>query len=76
MAKKMKAKLPVAKAVDYPTPTVASEKESKERERRWRAESGLRTIQEAEEIKRDKQRMADIKALANEQVSNLKKFCK
>ncbi len=67
-------KLPVAKT-SYPVEAAPS-KESRERERRWRAESGLRTIQEAEEIKNDKARMADIKALANEQVSNLKKFCK
>ena len=76
MAKKMKAKLPVAKpplAIEAPYKRT---KEDEARERRYRAEDGLRAIQRAEEIKSDKSLMSDIKALANEQVSNLKKFCK
>lgn len=72
-----KRKLPIAKAstaeVAAPYPQT---KEQKDRERRYAAEDGLRAIQRAEEIKRNKTLMADIKALANEQVSNLKKFCK
>lgn len=51
-------------------------KEDRERERKYRAEDGLRTIQRAEEIKADKQCMADIKALATKQVNDLKKFMK
>lgn len=73
MAKKMKAKLPVAKAVDYPTPTVASEKESKEHERRWKAEDALRTCKEYEKIKNDKVLMSDVKRLAKEEMNKLKK---
>ena len=51
-------------------------KEDRERERRYRAEDGLRTIQRAEEIKKDKQCMADIRKLATEQMNNLKAFAK
>lgn len=70
MAKKQN-KLPVAKSVkSEPMETKADEV----RERRWRAESGLRTIQEAEEIRKDKQRMNDIKALAKEQMACLSKI--
>lgn len=47
-----------------------------ERERKWQAESGMRTLQEAEAIKNDKRRMNDIKALAKEQVKIAQKFCK
>ena len=74
MAKK---RLPVAKpsTVEVAKPYPQT-KEQKDRERRYAAEDGLRSIQRADEIKRNKTLMADIKALANEQVSNLKKFCK
>lgn len=72
-----KSKLPVAKstALSMPKEYVPT-KEDKARERRYAAEDGLRAIQRAEEVKNNKQLMADIKALATEQVSNLKKFCK
>lgn len=40
-------------------------------ERKWRAESGLRTLTEAAEIMKDKQRLADIRALAKEQKTAL-----
>ncbi len=69
-----KNKLPIAKA-SAPI-EAASTKESEASRRRWAAEDGLRSIQRAEEIKRDKKLMGDIKALASEQVQNLKKFCK
>lgn len=76
MAKK---RLPIAKTsnveVAAPSPYKRT-KEDEARERRYRAEDGLRAIQRAEEIKSDKKLMADVKALAQEQVSNLKKFCK
>lgn len=73
MAKKKS--LPVASPNAAPVAYKQS-KDDRERERRWRAEDGLRTIQQAEEIKRDKQRMADIKALAQTQMDSLKKFAK
>lgn len=75
MAKKQR--LPIAKSTgDYPCAPPKPTKDQKDQERRWKAEDGLRTIQRAEEVKRDKKLMGDIKALASEQVSNLKKFCK
>lgn len=43
---------------------------------KWRAQDGLRTIQEAERIKADKPLMNNIKKLAQEQVASLKKFAK
>lgn len=76
MAKK---KLPTAKYVsDAPSAPVAykQSKEDLEHQRRYAAEDGLRAIQRAEEIKEDKRLMGDIKTLAQEQVSNLKRFCK
>lgn len=42
---------------------------------KYRAEDGLRTILRAEEIKRDKNLMKDIKQLAKKQSSDLKKVC-
>ncbi len=45
------------------------------RERKWKAEDALRDIQRAEQHKRDKALMADVKKLAKEQVSSLKKIC-
>jgi len=76
MAKK--SKLPVAKySGAEPVSTAYKQtKEDIERQRRYAAEDGLRAIQRAEEIKEDRRLMGDIKALAQEQVSNLKKFCK
>lgn len=74
MAKKSN-KLPIAKsnvaAVEY-----KRTKEDEARERRYRAEDGLRTLQRADEIKRDKQLCNDIKALAKEQVKAAQKFIK
>lgn len=75
-----RGKLPANKlpAVDYPSPCapVKMTKEDEARRRRYAAEDGLRTLNQAEEIRSDKQRMADIKSLANEQMANLKKFSK
>lgn len=44
-------------------------------DRKWKAQDALRDIQRAEGYKNDKALMKDVKALAKEQVSNLKKFC-
>lgn len=70
-----KSKLPV---VNVSEPCAASKptKEQMDRERRHRAEDGLRTLNQAEDIRSDKQRMADIKNLAQEQMEALKKFSK
>lgn len=49
-------------------------KEDEGRERRWRAEDALRTLSQAEKYKGDKQLMNDVKALAKEQMNDLKKI--
>lgn len=66
MAKK---KLPAAKPMASTQPETVITKRSHEdeaRERRYRAESALRTIEEAENHKRDKDLMRDVKACARE----------
>lgn len=42
-------------------------------EKRWRVESDLRTLAEADRIRADKGRMADVKAMAKEQVQALQR---
>ena len=74
MAKK---RLPIAKA-SSPTPVGAERSykqtaEDKARERRWRAEDALRTCEEYERVKSDKQLMGDVKQLAKEKMNKLKK---
>lgn len=51
-------------------------KEDLARQRRYAAEDAMRTITRAEEIKSDPRLMGDVKSLAKEQMSNLKKFSK
>lgn len=62
--------IPVKIVSDYPS-LVESSKE----QRNYRAEDALRAIQRAEEYKRDKSLMGDVKKLAKEQVDSLKKIC-
>lgn len=68
MAKKTKTKLPVASsnAIYGPSPR---------EERKYRAEDALRTIEQAEGYRKDKDLMKDVKQLAREKVKNLKKVC-
>lgn len=61
-----KNKLPVGEPVPC-QPTKADEA----RERRYRAEDALRTLQRAREVERDKQLMGDVKTLAREQMQAL-----
>lgn len=49
--------------------------EDKARERKYRAEDDIRTMQRAEEIRRDKERMKAVKDVAKEQMNGLKKIC-
>lgn len=44
-------------------------------ERKWKAEDALRTMKEYEKIKSDKTLMSDVKKLAKEEMSKLKKIC-
>lgn len=46
--------------------------EDKKRELRYRAEEDLRTLQRAQEIHRDRQRVSMCKSVANEQIKALK----
>jgi hypothetical protein len=50
-------------------------KKDEARERRWKAEDALRTMEQAEKHKKDKQLMKDIKQLAREKVKDLKGLC-
>jgi hypothetical protein len=54
--------------------TPANSYNSKE-EQKWRAQDDIRTLQRAEEIKRDKDRMSAVKNCAKEQMQDLKKIC-
>lgn len=45
-------------------------------ERRWRAESALRTCEEYAKIKGDKQLMRDVGKLAKEKINDLKRVAK
>lgn len=49
--------------------------EDKARERKYRAEDDIRTMQRAEEIRADKERMKAMKSIAKEQMNGLKKIC-
>ena len=60
--------------VDVAKPYVQTA-EDKAREKKWRAEEDIRTVQRAEEIKRDKSRVAEMKKVAKEQINDLKKVC-
>lgn len=68
-------KLPIATSSVEPSMPSQS-KESKDRERRWRAEEALRDIERAEGHKSNKDLMKDVSQLASEKVKNLKKICK
>lgn len=60
-----KQQLPVTTAMPY----------DEARERRYRAESALETLTRAEEHKKDKALMKDVKAVAKERRDNASKFC-
>ena len=77
MAKKTN-KLPVA-SNSYPTDVCKPYKPSKEeqdRQRRYAAEDALRTCEQYEKNKSDKQLMSDVKKLAQEKMADLKKVVK
>lgn len=54
----------------------ATPKVPKREEDRWRAEDDARTLMRAEEIKRDRARMAKARAVAKKQISELSKVAK
>lgn len=62
--------------LNYPAVACAPHRPTREqvdRERRWQAESDLRTLQQAEEIRSDRGRMSYAKRVAAEQVRALSK---
>lgn len=68
MAKSTKNKL--SGMIDMPAPMRQTKQEVAER-RKWEAQDALRTITRAEEIKRDRGLMAEVKKCAREQVKSL-----
>lgn len=74
MAKK--SKLPVASAKPVPVKIVSeSPAVDIDREKKWRAEDDMRTMQQAEEIRKDKERMKAMKSMAKQKMNELKKIC-
>lgn len=65
--------LPIAETAAAP---YKPSKKEEERERRYRAEHGLRILTEADEIRNNKEIMSDVKQLAREQMQTAKKFAK
>jgi len=75
---KKKSKLPVepltASKSKKPIPVkIVSNGPSTIDDQKWRAENDLRALQRAKEIESDKSRMKAAKAVAKEQLNNLKK---
>lgn len=62
--------IPVKIVSDSPKSTAYADEDKK-----WRAEDDLRTLQRAKEVENDKARMQAAKAIAKEQMQNLKKIC-
>lgn len=52
------------------------DKEDAKREKRWRAESDLRTLRDADDIRNDKERMKAASAVAKEQMNSLQSISK
>jgi len=48
---------------------------SSERERKWRAEDALRTLSEAERIKKDKSLMGDVEKARKAKIKDLESIC-
>jgi hypothetical protein len=71
MAKK-KASLPVESPCVAYKPTASD----KARERQYQIEDGLRTMQRAGELLKDKSLMKDIKSFAKQQIADLNKIAK
>ena len=77
-----KTKLPVAKPqkpipvkIVSDSPKASTDASYEEREKKWRAESDLRTLKEAAEIQRDKERMKAAKNIGKQEMNALKKIC-
>lgn len=73
MAKK---KVKMSTLVDSPCSVGKMTADDKARQRQYEVEDGLRTMQRAGELVKDKALMRDIKAFAKEQITNLNKVAK
>jgi hypothetical protein len=71
--------LPVASTKPVPVKIVSEPMDRPDRddarERKWRAEDDIRTMKQAEEIRRDKERVKAMKEVARQQMKDLKKIC-
>lgn len=65
----LKHKLPVT----MPTVDYAPSAADKERQRQYKAQDALRDLQRADEVRRDKGLMKDVKALAQQQLKAVSK---
>lgn len=65
--------VPVRIVNDAPSPS--TDKSYEARERKYKAEDALRDIERAEQHKRDKALMSDVKKLAQDKVKSLKNIC-
>ena len=69
-------KLKASKSKPIPVKIVSDTKAGyPEEDKKWRAEDDLRTLQRAKDIENDKARMQAVKAVAQKEMSNLKKIC-
>lgn len=72
MAKK---RLPIAKPSGNSCPQpIKMTKDDEARQRRYKAKEALGTINRAKDFEKDKSLMADVKALAKEQIASLKRI--
>lgn len=69
---KKSSKLSSMVSNDKPYVPTAAEKAER---RKWEIEDALRTVQRSEEIKKDKKLMSEVKTMAKEKMSELKKIC-
>ncbi len=74
-----KSGLPIKSAKPVPVKIVSDTangiKDNAAQEKKWRAEDDIRTMQRAEEIRKDKERMKAMKQMAKQQVKDLSKIC-
>lgn len=68
----MKNKLPVT---DTSAKVLPASPKMDEQEKKWRTEDALRTIEKAEEHKRDKGLMKEVRSMAKSKMKNLGKIC-
>lgn len=77
MAKK-KSSLPVEKIATAVVDKMSNPSRSSEdtaRERKWKVEDALRTLQSAEEVRKDKSLVREAKQLAKTKMRELKNIC-